>query len=259
MVALADLHGIASRTRTPAAVDSCNRKTSEEPPPRAVTMDEPKVRSALHATRLRLGFCFDQAATRTLLEQWIRMVLAQPREYAETRAYMALLLLGFRETPGNFVMVQSLYEGAAPSIEPPVPPTAAQLRLGAWIWALESRYAFRPWIYAVVGIGATLVAALRRRWWPCAVALSGIAFELVLLLVAPSPDYRYSYWMIVSALIAATWLAAEAIGGRGPRADLTRRASRATLPAWARPRASDHRWRGSRASAPAPPAAPPTR
>ena len=69
----------------------------------------------------------------------------------------------------------------------------------------------------MVGSGAILVAARRRRWWPCAVALSGIAFELVLLLVAPLPEYRYSYWMIVSTLIAATWLAVEAIGGRSLR------------------------------------------
>lgn len=231
MVALSDLNGIASRTRTPAAVDACNQKTSEEPPPRAASMDEPKVRSALHATRLRLGFCFDEAASRTLLGEWVRMVLRQPREYADARALMAFRLLGFAGTPGNFVMTQSLYEGAAPSIEPPVPPTPAQLRLGAWIWALEARHVFRPWIYGVVGIAATVVAAWRRRWWPCAVALSGIVFELVLLLVAPSPDYRYSYWMIVSALIAATWLAAEAIARRAARADVTRRAFRAALPA----------------------------
>jgi len=192
IVALTDLNGIAKRTGALPAVDPCHHKTSEQPPPRAASMDEPKIRAALERTRRRLGICMDEAASRTLLEQWVRLVFEHPLAYADVRAYMAFRLLGFREAPVNFVMTQSNYD-AARGIEPPVPPTPAQLRLGAWIWGLGAGHLFRPWIYGVVGLGAVLVAARRRRWWPCAVALSGIAFELVLFLVAPLPEYRYSY------------------------------------------------------------------
>lgn len=97
MVALADLNGIAKRTRTVPAVDPCNHMTREQPPPRSASLDEPQVGAALHATRLRFGFCFDEAASRTLLGEWVRLVLEQPLEYADVRAQMASRLVGVRE------------------------------------------------------------------------------------------------------------------------------------------------------------------
>jgi hypothetical protein len=92
------------------------------------------------------------------------------------------------------------------------------MRFGEWLWRLQMQGVFRPWIYGVLVVAAAVVATRRRRWWPCAIALSGIAFELALFLVAPSPDYRYSYWMIVAAMISAAWLLAETIGGAARRA-----------------------------------------
>lgn len=217
MVALADLNGIAARTGDMPAVDACNQMTSAQPPARAVAMGDPKVAAALARNRLRFGFCFDEAASRTLLGQWMALVVDHPLAYAEFRLVTASRLLGLDATPGNFMMAQSGYDPTNLNIDPPAAPSPLQMRFGSWLWSLHTHGVFRPWLYGVIVVAAALVAALRRRWWPCAIALSGIAFELVLFLVAPSPDYRYSYWMIVSALIAALWLAAEAIGGLAGR------------------------------------------
>ncbi|MBY0277398.1 hypothetical protein K2Z84_18870 [Candidatus Binatia bacterium] len=218
MIALADLNGIAARTGDMPAVDECHHMTSAEPPARAVATGDPKVAAALARNRLRFDFCFDATASQTLLGQWTTLVAAHPLAYADVRATMASRLLGFRETPGNFMMAQSNYDPTNLGIEPPVAASPLQMRFGEWLWRLQMQGVFRPWIYGVLVVAAAVVATRRRRWWPCAIALSGIAFELALFLVAPSPDYRYSYWMIVAAMISAAWLLAETIGGAARRA-----------------------------------------
>jgi MYXO-CTERM domain-containing protein len=110
------------------------------------------------------------------------------------------------------MLARSIYDPVRFRLEPPPSPSSFQEWLGAALWRWRDALVFRPWIYGALGLVAVAVAALRRRRWPLFIALSGIASECGLFFVAPSADYRYSYWMIVSALIAALWLIAEAIG-----------------------------------------------
>jgi hypothetical protein len=109
-------------------------------------------------------------------------------------------------------MAGSLYDATGSGIEPAPPPSRVQEWLGARLRDVERFRIFRPVLYGALALVASAVAAWRGRLWPCCIALSGLACELGLFLVAPSPEYRYSYWMIVAALIAALWLAAETIG-----------------------------------------------
>jgi hypothetical protein len=112
-------------------------------------------------------------------------------------------------------MTRSAYDAADfPGLEPPAPQTALGARLEAILLPMTAYPVLRPWIYGIVAAVAG-VLAIRRRWWlPACIALSGLAHEAGLLVVAPAEDYRYSYWMIVAALIAAAWVAIEAAARR---------------------------------------------
>jgi len=218
---LGDLIGIAVTTSAVPEIDPCNLKQGQAPPRRAVQRGDPKIVAADVANRTQLKPCMQEgagAASRTLVEQWIALVFQHPTAYARVRAKLSYRLLGFDETPFNFTLPRSTYDPVAMRIEPQVPPTPLQEWLGAQIWSLRDSAMFRPWIYGVLGIAACGVAAARRRRWPCFIALSGLACELGLFFVAPAPEYRYSSWMIASALIASAWLAAEAIGALRTRA-----------------------------------------
>jgi hypothetical protein len=65
---------------------------------------------------------------------------------------------------------------------------------------------FRPFIYILVALVVIVVALVRKRHDVLPLVLSGIGNELTLLPFAPSADYRYSHWMITSALLAAVIL-----------------------------------------------------
>lgn len=212
MFALDDLIAITASSKEIPNVDPCHqrRKGLTQLTPH----DEPKVVAAVASWR-RFRFCSDDTASKALVGEWLRNLLAHPLPYALHRAKMASRLLGIELMPGNFVMARSTYAGSkAVTLEPPAPATPWQDWFGTRMWELRDYGVFRPWIYGLLGVGACAAAAVRGRWWPCFIALSGLTCELGLFLVAPSADYRYSYWMIVSALIATAWLVAERAGGR---------------------------------------------
>jgi len=214
MFALDDLSAITARTGTVASVDPCHQRRSDLK--MAVPYDEPKIGAAIVSWR-RFRYCSDDAASKTLVNEWVRKLVAHPLAYASYRAGMARRLLGLNDTPGNFVLARSIYSTqAVPGLEEPPPASELQDWFGTRIWELRSYGVFRPWIYGLLGIVACALAAATGRWRPCFIAFSGLACELGLFVVAPSSDYRYSYWMIVSALIATGWLVAElANGARG--------------------------------------------
>jgi hypothetical protein len=210
MFVLGDVAGIAHKTDAMPTVDSCHLKSTVVRRPER--LDEPKFTAVAVAAQTRFQPCYDDAAWRTLIGQWLTMVVDHPLAYLRVRAEIARAQLGIDGTPGNFLMAGSLYDATGSGIEPAPPPSRVQEWLGARMRDLERFRIFRPCLYAALALVASVIAAWRGRLWPCCIALSGLACELGLLIVAPSPEYRYSYWMVVAALIAALWLAAETIG-----------------------------------------------
>ena len=63
---------------------------------------------------------------------------------------------------------------------------------------LSRGWLFRPRLYLFLTVLMLPLCRSRLGW---AVLLSGLLYELGLLFVAPSPDYRYSHWMIAAAVI----------------------------------------------------------
>jgi hypothetical protein len=73
---------------------------------------------------------------------------------------------------------------------------------------------FAVWMYLAIAI-ALLPLALRHRDM-LALLLSGLGLEATLLLFAPSPDYRYSHWMVICTIIAAIVLGIRRYRTRPP-------------------------------------------
>jgi hypothetical protein len=66
---------------------------------------------------------------------------------------------------------------------------------------------FRPWIYLLISL--ILLPLCRRHRDVFALLVSGIVFELTLFPLAPTPDYRYSHWMVVCTYLAIIMLTAR--------------------------------------------------
>lgn len=66
---------------------------------------------------------------------------------------------------------------------------------------------FRPWMYLVIAL-LLLPLALRHRD-VLALLLSGIGLEASLFVLAPTPDYRYSHWLVLCTCVAVVMLTAR--------------------------------------------------
>jgi hypothetical protein len=66
---------------------------------------------------------------------------------------------------------------------------------------------FRPHAYLLLSLG--LLVLCRRHREVAAILLSGLALELSLLPLVPTPDYRYSHWMVTCACLSLVMLLAR--------------------------------------------------
>lgn len=71
-------------------------------------------------------------------------------------------------------------------------------------WLAKRTPLFRPWIYLVLSL--VLLPLCRGQRDVFALVLSGLGLEASLFLLAPTPDYRYSHWMVVTTCIAIVML-----------------------------------------------------
>jgi hypothetical protein len=74
-----------------------------------------------------------------------------------------------------------------------------------WLWHVTPM--FEPWIYFALAL--MLLWLARKHRDVLALLLSGIGMELTLLFLAPSPDYRYSHWMVTCVTISVIVLVAR--------------------------------------------------
>lgn len=88
---------------------------------------------------------------------------------------------------------------------------------GAHGWLWRKTPLFRQWLYVVLAI--IVIVAARRERKLVALLASGLVPEASLFFLAPSPDYRYSHWLIVvtclcgALLIARRFKAASSAAG----------------------------------------------
>lgn len=95
----------------------------------------------------------------------------------------------------------------------------------AMVW-LGSSWLFRPWIYIALSL-VLLGLAIRDRAMLALIG-SGLCSEAVLFILAPTIDYRYSFWLVTTTLLALMIVIARR--ARGEHFPLRTRAASDDLP-----------------------------
>lgn len=80
---------------------------------------------------------------------------------------------------------------------------------GRAVWFAKKTPIFTPFIYVLVGIILLPLAIRARHLDVVALLLSGLALEATLFPLAPTPDYRYSHWLVACTMIAVVMLTAR--------------------------------------------------
>jgi len=68
---------------------------------------------------------------------------------------------------------------------------------------------FRVWVYIVIALVLVPFAIRRRQLDSLALLLSGLGLEASLVPLAPTPDYRYSHWLITCTVLALILIVAR--------------------------------------------------
>jgi len=86
---------------------------------------------------------------------------------------------------------------------------------GAFRWLAEDTPLYRTWIYLVLALAVAGWAAWKRDQLVGCVVGSGLLYELSVLVLANSPDFRYGHWMITTACLGAIFAVGARRGRKG--------------------------------------------
>ncbi len=145
---------------------------------------------------------------------WKEVLGTYPGAYVEHRLAVMKRVLAYRQRPG-WPVIRREFEYPQTVIDMGLTVRASTLQhaMTAWLIALETTPLFRPWIYLAVAV--LLLGFTRRHRDVFALLASGILLELTLLVLAPTPDYRYSHWMVTATCISVVVLVARRARGSG--------------------------------------------
>lgn len=158
----------------------------------------------------------------TLISVWWRCVREEPQAYLSHRAAVFLQVIGAHggplyapvyfgvpPIPPDREWVEKTFPGEFPQVSP------LQQLLRTGLERTTGWLVYRPWFWLVANVAllAAVLTRAPRRFDLVAIGVSGLLGELSLFFIAPSADYRYSHWLVLS-----TWLVAAALA-----VDLVRR------------------------------------
>jgi hypothetical protein len=152
----------------------------------------------------------DQRAA--IARAWKQIVLGHPRAYLayRWRVFRELVHLGDREIPsGAYVWFTDVLDisGSAQKLGHNASPSKLQVQLrDAMLWLGDS-WMFRPSLYLLLSL-VLLPLCLRHREI-LTLALSGLANEAALFVLAPTLDYRYSFWLVIATGLVVMMLIAR--------------------------------------------------
>ena len=73
-------------------------------------------------------------------------------------------------------------------------------RVTSWLYATRGIF-FRSWVFAIVAILVLMVGLHRKRWSAVAVSSSGLLYVAPYAVVTTGSDFRYVWWLVLSALL----------------------------------------------------------
>ncbi|HTJ41339.1 MAG TPA: hypothetical protein VL463_04560 [Kofleriaceae bacterium] len=153
---------------------------------------------------------FDPPATdeqrAAIARAWRRMVFGHPRAYFTHRRRVFWHLLGSKQ--GDEELWSSVYHNITedpmwiPILHHDAKPAAFQRWEQKWLDRHMNDRMFRPYLYFWATVLALIVCGVLVRTGELALLASGLLYELSYLVVAPSPDNRYSHWMFTMFTLA---------------------------------------------------------
>jgi hypothetical protein len=150
-------------------------------------------------------------AQRDAIERvWKQVVTTHPLEYLKHRLSVMGEVLSLSSSHPAATVIRREYR--RPDLARALDLTATWSTLQhkatkfmVWLW--RTTPVFVPWVYAVIAL--LLLPLARRHRDVLALLFSGLLMESSLLVLAPSPDYRYSHWMVVCTLVSVILLTAR--------------------------------------------------
>ncbi len=140
-----------------------------------------------------------QAQRDAVSATWRHVVTKYPGAYLKHRRDVFLAVLGLNDLPTGAVWTGFHTDLESDLLVHRARHSRLQVAIADLLRVFEDSFVFRPWFYAIL---ALLTLPLCRRSRVAFVLLaSGILYELTLVVIAPSSDYRYSHWMIVCTAI----------------------------------------------------------
>ncbi len=140
---------------------------------------------------------------------WQELVTTHPGAYLAHRAGVMRRVLWFSGTRPFAIPWRGVkYPELAHGLGVATGWSHLQLRMTYWMKRLDRALPiFTPWLWLVVC--CALLPLTRRHRDVFALLASGVAIEGSLLLLAGTPDYRYSHWMVICAVLAVIVLTAR--------------------------------------------------
>lgn len=160
------------------------------------------------------GFSYlEEEDLSTIRKVWLSVNRQHWREWLNHRWAVSLHVLGllpehlwsvaYMKTNG-FSKIFEPYYGKNPE------PSQFQHALERHLTSLDKRLMYRPWFYVVIALMILAVSVVRTRsigHEAVFISMSALIHEAALIFVAPSPDFRYSHYMIFATLLSALLLA----------------------------------------------------
>jgi hypothetical protein len=159
----------------------------------------------------------DQAERDAMVKAWKRVVLTHKAEYLTYRWKMFTRMLGFGGDDSSpvynwFTDIQDPY-GSATMADHDAHAGKLQDHLRSAMHWFGRTPLFRVYVYAALML---ILLPFARDRLTLSILLSALSSEIILFLIAPTTDWRYSCWMILATVIGAVLVAASRIRPREP-------------------------------------------
>lgn len=144
-----------------------------------------------------------EAERAAISHAWWTLVTSYPLAYLQQRKSAFGALLGLRK-----VVKQSFLVGMDPSLGVVIDdePGPARSRVREWVLSLGTTWLVRPIVYLVLVLLCSAIAVWCRDRLVLALGVSAIISELSLFVMSPTPDFRYSIWLVVVAAVQLVYV-----------------------------------------------------
>ncbi len=149
---------------------------------------------------------------------WWRAVREEPKAYVAHRAGVFREVIGAHDEPlfaptyfgipedsPDYASVRRLFPAESAAVSP------VQQALRSGFEESAKFVIYRPWFWLLLNllVIAAVTGLSSRRSGLVALGLSGLLYELALFFIAPSADYRYSHWLVLSTWVLLAALVSE--------------------------------------------------